>query len=350
MDNQKEAYKVEAYELLAELETSLLELEVSPDDFDLVDRVFRAMHTIKGSGALFGFDGIAEFTHDVETVFDLVRDGCLPVTTHLVNLALRAVDYIRLMLDADDALSDADYSASNEILAGFRVILGSREAAFEEKQNNREQVISCFDRNSDIPVREAPVNNAQAPEGEKIYRIRFKPDGSLFHNGTNPLSLIAELNDLGRCRTILHTDHLPPADSYDPERCYLYWDIFLTTDSGVDAIKDVFIFVEGNCELTIDMIDDLNGDVEGKVSRRLGEILVERGDLQPEQVAEALRSQKRLGQILVSSRQISEEKVKSALTEQEYLQAAQRKRERSASATSVRVAAEKLDTLVNLVG
>ena len=77
MDNQKEAYKIEAYELLGELESSLLELEQTPDDQDLVDRVFRAMHTIKGSGAMFGFEAIAEFTHDVETVFDRVREGDL---------------------------------------------------------------------------------------------------------------------------------------------------------------------------------------------------------------------------------------------------------------------------------
>ncbi len=74
MESQKEAYRAEAYELLAELETSLLALEESPEDMELIGRVFRALHTIKGSGAMFGFDDIATFTHDVETVFDLVRN------------------------------------------------------------------------------------------------------------------------------------------------------------------------------------------------------------------------------------------------------------------------------------
>lgn len=349
MDTQKEAYKVEAYELLAELETSLLEMEDSPDDFDLVDRVFRAMHTIKGSGAMFGFDDVAEFMHDVETVFDLVREGCIPVTTHLVNLALRAGDHIRLMLDSD-ALSDAECSASDEILAGFRGLLGNQQNSSEKNQDNREPLTSCLDRDGAASLREAPARKEQVPEGEKIYRIRFKPEGRLFHNGTNPLALIAELNALGQCQTILHTDHLPSADKYDPERCYLYWDIFVTTNADLDTIKDVFIFVEDKCELTIDMIDDLECDAEGIGSRRIGEILVERGDLQPEQIKDALRRQKRLGEILVASRQVSEEKVKSALAEQDYLQAVRSKREQSTAATSVRVAAEKLDTLVNLVG
>ena len=79
-DKHRRAFKEEAYELLAELETSLLELEKTPDDEDLIGRVFRAMHTIKGSGAMFGFDDIAAFTHEVETVFDLVRNGRMAVT------------------------------------------------------------------------------------------------------------------------------------------------------------------------------------------------------------------------------------------------------------------------------
>ena len=74
-ENHKEVFKEEAHELLTELETVLLELETTPDDEDLLGRAFRAMHTIKGSGAMFGFDDVAEFTHEIETVFDKVRDG-----------------------------------------------------------------------------------------------------------------------------------------------------------------------------------------------------------------------------------------------------------------------------------
>ena len=75
LDQLANTYREEAAELLAELENSLLELEEHPEDHDLINRVFRAMHTIKGSGAMFGFDEIARFTHEVETVFDLVRNG-----------------------------------------------------------------------------------------------------------------------------------------------------------------------------------------------------------------------------------------------------------------------------------
>ncbi|MEN6474523.1 MAG: Hpt domain-containing protein, partial [Syntrophaceae bacterium] len=73
MEIQKDAYREEAHELLAVLEDALLELEQRPEDMEIISRVFRAMHTLKGSGAMFGFDDIAGFTHTIETVYDLVR-------------------------------------------------------------------------------------------------------------------------------------------------------------------------------------------------------------------------------------------------------------------------------------
>ncbi len=87
-----EVFREEAGELLEELETSLLELEKDPADLKIVSRVFRAMHTIKGSGAMFGFDDIAGFTHHVETALDKVRDGTVPVSTELIDLTLASRD------------------------------------------------------------------------------------------------------------------------------------------------------------------------------------------------------------------------------------------------------------------
>lgn len=89
----------EAEELLTDLEKSLLELEESPEDMDVVAKVFRSMHTIKGSAAMFGYDAVSSFTHHVETVFDQVRNGEIPVTQELVNLSLAARDHIRGLLE-----------------------------------------------------------------------------------------------------------------------------------------------------------------------------------------------------------------------------------------------------------
>jgi len=98
MEDHKTVYREETYELLAELETSLLELEDTPENTDLINQVFRSMHTIKGSGAMFGFENIATFTHEIETVYDLVRDGRIPVSKNLIDLTLSACDLIKKMV------------------------------------------------------------------------------------------------------------------------------------------------------------------------------------------------------------------------------------------------------------
>ncbi|MGA2602041.1 MAG: Hpt domain-containing protein, partial [Bryobacteraceae bacterium] len=99
--NHRAAYREEAQELLAGLEQALLELEQNPGAEDLVAQIFRTMHTIKGSGAMFGFEDIAGFTHHVETTFDKVRQGKLPVSSSLINLTLAARDHIQRLLEPD---------------------------------------------------------------------------------------------------------------------------------------------------------------------------------------------------------------------------------------------------------
>ena len=123
IDKNREAFKEEAYELLAELEISLLALEQAPEDEDLIGRVFRAMHTIKGSGAMFGFEDIASFTHEVESVFDLVRNGKIAVTRELVDLSLAARDEIRAMLDGGEP---GDAGKKPEIIAALRSTIPRR--------------------------------------------------------------------------------------------------------------------------------------------------------------------------------------------------------------------------------
>ena len=125
-------YREEAGELLAELETSLLELEETPEDQDLINRVFRAMHTIKGSGAMFGFDDIAAFTHEVETVFDLVRNGKMVVTKELLDLTLKSRDHISALLD-----TSAGESASSTRPRGETLIAGLRRLAQQSEMTGK---------------------------------------------------------------------------------------------------------------------------------------------------------------------------------------------------------------------
>ena len=135
MDKHREAYREEAYELLSELEASLLELEETPDDKNLIGGVFRAMHTIKGSGAMFGFDDIAAFTHEIETVFDLVREGKILVTKDLVGITLSACDQVRKMVDGERT----DETAKKNILDVFRKMLPDADRQ-KEKDSERSEI------------------------------------------------------------------------------------------------------------------------------------------------------------------------------------------------------------------
>ncbi len=332
-----QAFVEEAHELLAELESSLLELEETPEDMDLVGRVFRAMHTIKGSGAMFGFDEIAAFTHEMETVYDKVREGHLPITTELINLTLRAKDQIKLMLDRPHTGEAPDGPASAEIFAAFQE-LASGTGVLDSISPDR-----LPDSGGASPP---PIQGDQA-----TFRIRFMPSRDIFLSGTNPLLLLDELRALGECGITALLDDIPPLEDMNPEECYVGWDMVLTTGRDMNAVKDVFIFVEDDCQLTMERVDCEAHGGPGPTHKRLGEILVERGDVQDEEVSEALSEQKRLGEILVEKGITTSGRVESALTEQEHVRKAREKtRAGEDSAASIRVPADKLDVLVNLVG
>jgi two-component system chemotaxis sensor kinase CheA len=338
MEEAIATYREEAGELLAELETSLLDLEETPDDSDLITRVFRAMHTIKGSGAMFGFDEIAAFTHEVETVFDMVRNGKMTVTKRLLDLTLKSRDHILYLLNMPVG-EDVDRSAGDEIIAGLRQLVPHDD--LPQKGSDA------------VPVIDLPALPEDELAQESTWRIRFRPTPNILMCGTNPISLINELRTLGTAHVVAQLDEIPVLDDITGENCYMYWDIILTTVRGEDAIRDVFIFVEDDCDIRIELIDSSGLIDREQGYKKLGDILVERGDLSPVEMQKVLQLQKRFGEILVEQGIVSPEKVQSALVEQQHVKSVRKERSEAPSqeaAASIRVPAERLDQLINLVG
>ena len=185
----------EARELLAELESALLELDQNRDDGELVGRAFRALHTIKGSGAMFGFDDIAGFTHNLETAFDRLRNGQLAATRELINLALAAGDQIKNMLDAGagswrggpDALPD-DSQRSCEANGFF----GTQKAA------------------SGARLRRLFRGESDRIDQRSEWRIRFQPHPGILRNGANPLSPAGRTSGTRQLRIELDSSGIPP--------------------------------------------------------------------------------------------------------------------------------------------
>ena len=339
MDQHQEAFKEEAYELLAELESSLLELEETPNDKELIARVFRAMHTIKGSGAMFGFEEIAEFTHAVETAFDLVREGRVAVTPKLINVTLSARDQILAMLNAADGGEAADEQQAQQILALFKELV----SVATQPEEQATAPISTTSASIDAV--------ASIEEKTTTYRIHFAPVVDIFSNGTNPILLLNELREFGECNVVAHPEAIPCLEDYAPEACYTSWDIILTTSQGINEIKDVFIFVEDDCELDIQLVEEKDPFADEKAEdKKLGEILVERGKITPEDLQKSLGSQKRIGEVLAENTGIDKGTIEVALVEQEHIKSIKQKKQQKINTSSIRVDTDRLDNLVNLVG
>jgi len=146
---------------------------------------------------------------------------------------------------------------------------------------------------------------------------------------------------------VAQTGEIPELDGLDPERLYVFWDVVLTTDAGENAIRDVFIFVEDESEVRIDLIDDGAGGDDGY--KKIGDILVERGDLSREALEEILEKQKRFGELCIREGLLQPDQVEAALVEQEHIRRLRKSRVEPGR-TSVRVPAGKLDTLIDMVG
>ena len=318
-----EVFREEAGELLEELETSLLELEKDPADLKIVSRVFRAMHTIKGSGAMFGFDDIAGFTHHVETALDKVRDGTVPVSTELIDLTLASRDHIRALLDAATGGGEADPAEGERIITGLQALVGG----------------GAQDRAQEIVAPEAPTKEKDPTEGRRShYRISIKPTPEFFVGGYTLEALIGELDTLGESTAFM--------DAEQEGGGVL---ILLTTDMGLNAIEDVLVFAESSCQVAVRVLA-VEGEEDLEEHKKLGQILLERGEISADDLTTVLAQQKPLGELLVGEKLVSRTSVDAALAEQKLVREAKEKATVAKGAESIRVASEKLDQLINLVG
>jgi two-component system chemotaxis sensor kinase CheA len=226
-------FRVEAQELLEEIERWLLDLDTRPHDRDLVDAVFRGMHTLKGSGAMFGFDALAAFTHHCETAFDRVRKGEVPVTPVLVRVILSAKDHMRALAEGREASA----AEGDRLLAELAEALGDGTPA-------------------PATIADAHAAPAAPPpaSGRRTYRIAIRLPVDALVNGTRPLPLLDELRALGDCEIAADISRLPPLEALDPTELHLGWTVKLTTDQPKSAIEEVFLFVLD--EMTLEIAED----------------------------------------------------------------------------------------------
>ena len=351
-DTAKEAFLNESEELLEDMESSLLRLEQSPGDTDLINAIFRAAHTIKGTGGVFGFEDVEHFTHRVESVLDRVRNGELDVDDDLVAVLLSCCDHMGILVGvavADQVVDEQTRQQGDTLHQSLQAYL----------RTDDDQACTTI---AGQPDERVIVENARAVEtGNWHLSVRFGKD--VLRQGMDPLSFLRYLSKLG---DIVHVttvaEDLPPLEQMDPESCYLGYEVDFASDAEKVDIEQVFEFVREDCTLNIlppsasierylELIEALP-----ESDSLIGEILVRGGALTPSELEEALAIQRSSMAVNGNAQpqSIGDVVVEQGMVHKEVVEAAAEKQQRDRAGLqhnkTLRVDTDKLDQLVNLVG
>ena len=234
MEAIKQTFFQECDEQLAELEAGLLAMEGGDQGADVVNAVFRAVHSIKGGAGAFGLDGLVRFAHAFETALDALRTQRLspqPVT-------------LRAFLRAADLLADLVREAR-----GGDTVEPGRSPALAAELDALGHEPTEADAQWDALIDFQPVRVEASPPTS--HRIRFRPHASLYASGNDPLILLRELGRIGTVGTTLDLSQLPGLDALDPEASYLSWTVEILTDQAELSLREIFEFVDADCDLEI---------------------------------------------------------------------------------------------------
>ncbi len=357
LDQALQTFIAEARALLQDMEEALLRLETDPSDADTLGAIFRAAHTIKGSAGLFGLDPIVSFAHIVEDVLDRLRDGEVSVEGDLVAVLLESGDHILELVNvvADqggqlDATAQARESDLRKRLQAYQAHAEAHAAGASAE--------TSLALPADAPLRASGGGRVESDNWH--LSLRFAPD--VLRDGMDPTSFLRYLGTLGEIVSITTLpDAMPPAQEMDAETCYLGFEIDFKSEADKETIAGVFEFVrEGSLIHILPPFSKISEYIAlirslPEKEARLGEILVASGALTQQELADGLAAQKGstqpdgsaapLGEILVRQNAVEPVVVQEALEKQ-----AQSRDNKAKENRFVRVHADKLDELINLVG
>jgi len=214
-------YIADAVDLLNKLDDDLILFEKNPNDEQIIEQIFRVMHTLKGTSGMYGFEHISNLTHDLESIFNLVRDKSIEVSTELFNLTLASVDHIRNLLNDEDLADTENSSNHSKISAQISQLLtntGHRKPEFVPKETKRydEQIV-------------------------RTWQILFMPNELLIKRSINILYTLEDLFKLGKYKL----------QEPDDDQNIAFWSIFLITDKPLNDIEDALIFVMDFCKIQL---------------------------------------------------------------------------------------------------
>ena len=323
----------ESLEGLDSMEQELLNLEEDSDK-ENINTIFRVAHSIKGGSATFNFSEIAEFTHVLETLLDQMREGERAVTREIIDLLLKSVDCLRGMLnDLQDEKTVGDEYLS--LVKSFNAILANGSSAEQQ-----ETII-------------AEENESSNDSSHSRWSIKFKPKEYILETGNEPYRMLRELKGLGQLETQVDLSQVPSFEALKPESCFLSWQLQLDADVEIEAIREVFEWIEDDCELIIESItadnellkdevlEDKATEIETNEKKAAVNLKSDEQDSSSAKKAEMDSVAEVEGQGSNSS---------SAMVELSKDKPTNEKVKRAPAAASIRVGTDKIDTLIDLVG
>ena len=352
-DEYLQTFVVECRELLEQMEEALLIVEQAADDPEIINAIFRAAHTIKGSAGMFGIDPVVVFTHAAESVLDRVRSGDIAMSSALAALFIEAHDHLSLLIEhiAEGSQPAGETDGRGKcLIAQLETYLGKTAA-------------DHADTPGEMPVvQEFKLEREQSDiVGTDHWHISLRFGPEVFRNGMDPFSFVRCLSSLGSIvQLVTLIDAIPPAEQMDPESCYLGFEISFSSDADKLAIENIFSFVRGDCLIRIlppySKVSEyqlLIQELPEQEMMRLGEILIKCGTLTQKELEHVLRlqseygddPQRLIGEVMVEQQLVSPPVIEAALEKQKQV-----KENKKSEANLIRVDADKLDELINLVG
>jgi two-component system chemotaxis sensor kinase CheA len=319
LDDALQTFIAESRELLGQMESSLLSIREIADPSDEINAVFRAAHTIKGSSGLFGLDGIVAFTHVVESVLDRVRDNEIPIDESLISLLLACGDHIGLLVELTAETGNCE---DETLLAQAQPLVDALGRYLAASAHGSDTVMNSGSEGSEKP--------GALPLAQR-WHISLECGEPVLRNGMDPLSIIHYLSRLGDVTSVVtNADGVPALEALDPEACYLSLEIELISDAGKEAVESAFEFIREDCKLLIEARD---ADVTPLIAQPLADAGAE-----PD------------GGIAAHSRDEQAAPINAIAAPSPARTAAAPRESKSPDSHSIRVDADKLDHLIDLVG
>ncbi len=327
----------EAQDMLRQFEEALLAMEADPKDLEAINSAFRAAHTIKGTAGLFGFDAVVSFTHEVETVLDAMREHTLALSEEAMALLLQGRDQMeRLLGEIGQAEPDPEIAAlSVRIGQDLRALQGNKAVA---------SPASPASSGAASRPASADAGAAAGTSAGGIWHLSLRMGDDALRNALDPYSFIRYLAQVGEVtgiRTLL--EGIPTLEELDPEGCRVGFEIRLRSEASRQDIEQVFSFLAEDCDLAVLEPQATPADFDALLQRRAASDTEREALLAHWQVLAGPQAapfvERRAPEAAPDRRQEEPERRKGS-----------RDRRGNDEARFIRVRADKLDHLIDLIG